>query len=59
MTLERPIRDYEIVTDIMATWEEETTCALLVKRYGYRDSLTADVRWMYKLIHNIQLSSYE
>ena len=38
--LERPLREYEIVTDVIKTWDVETSNALLVKQYKYRDSLT-------------------
>lgn len=40
---ERPIRDYEVVTDVISTWEKETVNALLIKKYGYRDSLSIQV----------------
>jgi hypothetical protein len=39
--VERPLRDFEIVTDVVASWGFETPNALLLKRYGYRDSLTS------------------
>jgi hypothetical protein len=53
--LERPLRDFEIVTDVLSTWEAETTNALVIKRYTYRDSLTAEVRKMTK--HTDHLNS--
>ncbi|CAO3614847.1 unnamed protein product [Cunninghamella blakesleeana] len=40
--IERPLRLWEIVTDTTSCWEQHTKNALLVKRYGFYDSLTAD-----------------
>lgn len=39
--LERPLRDFEIVTDVMTTWGKESPNSLLLKKYRYKDSLTA------------------
>lgn len=41
--IERPLRDFEIVTDVLMSWEIKTVNALLVKKYGYRDSLKSNV----------------
>eukprot|EP00158_Paraphelidium_tribonemae_P009818 Partr_v1_DN28974_c0_g1_i3_m25469 len=38
--IERPLREFEIVTDVIKTWSVETVNALLLKQYKYRDSLT-------------------
>jgi hypothetical protein len=43
MCEERPLRDYEIVTDVIGTWGKETVNALLIKKYSYRDSLNLEV----------------
>ena len=40
--IERPLRDFEIVTDVVASWGPETPNALLLKKYGYRDSLSIE-----------------
>ncbi|KAI9301438.1 hypothetical protein BJ944DRAFT_4711 [Cunninghamella echinulata] len=40
--IERPLRLWEIVTDITSCWEQHTKNALLVKRYGFYETLTAD-----------------
>ncbi|KAI9187593.1 hypothetical protein H9P43_001983 [Blastocladiella emersonii ATCC 22665] len=40
--VERPLRDWERVTEVLRTWERDTRNVLLIRRYGYRDSLTLD-----------------
>ncbi|KAL1916202.1 uncharacterized protein VTP21DRAFT_5819 [Calcarisporiella thermophila] len=38
--MERAVREWEIVTDIVGTWDIESTNRLVVVRYPYRDTLT-------------------
>ncbi|CAG8540494.1 13243_t:CDS:2 [Ambispora gerdemannii] len=40
--LERPLRDWEIVTTVIGSWEPKMSNALLLKKYAYRDSLTVE-----------------
>ncbi|KAG0182021.1 hypothetical protein DFQ29_006139 [Apophysomyces sp. BC1021] len=40
--VERPLRDWEIVLDVVSSWEPDANNALLVKRYGYHTSLIAE-----------------
>ncbi|CAG8531859.1 3541_t:CDS:2 [Ambispora leptoticha] len=40
--LERPLRDWEIVTTVIGSWEPKTSNALLLKKYAYRSSLTVE-----------------
>ncbi|KAG9305554.1 hypothetical protein G9A89_003617 [Geosiphon pyriformis] len=54
--LERPIRDWEIVTTIIGSWEPKMSNALLLKKYAYRNSLTVEglsngVPPMFGLLH--------
>jgi hypothetical protein len=42
--IERPIRNFEIVTDVLSTWGTTTTNALLIKNYGYNESLNSKVK---------------
>ena len=42
--LERPLRDWEIVTNVINTWDPaRTTNALVCKTYAYRHTLTVEV----------------
>lgn len=41
--IERPIREWEIVLDIISAWEPDSNNALLVKRYSYHYTLTSEV----------------
>lgn len=38
--IERPIRNWEIVTDIMSAWGDSTTNVLIMKKYGYQSNLS-------------------
>ncbi|KNE55881.1 hypothetical protein AMAG_01748 [Allomyces macrogynus ATCC 38327] len=38
--VERPLKNWELVTDVLRTWERDTDNALLLRRYGYKSSLT-------------------
>ncbi|ORZ13549.1 hypothetical protein BCR42DRAFT_418533 [Absidia repens] len=40
--VERPLRLWEIVMDITGCWEQNTNNALLVKKYGFYETLTMD-----------------
>ncbi|CAO3697550.1 unnamed protein product [Rhizopus microsporus] len=40
--VERPIREWEIVLDIISAWEPDSNNALLVKRYSYHYTLTSE-----------------
>ncbi|KAJ2963975.1 hypothetical protein NQZ79_g1066 [Umbelopsis isabellina] len=40
--VERPLRDWEIVTDILSTWDQDEKNALLVKKYSYKSTLTSE-----------------
>ncbi|KAG2171760.1 hypothetical protein INT43_008140 [Umbelopsis isabellina] len=40
--VERPLRDWEIVTDILSTWDQDEKNALLVKKYSYKPTLTPE-----------------
>ncbi|KAL7749143.1 hypothetical protein RI367_005548 [Sorochytrium milnesiophthora] len=42
LDLERPLKDWEIVTNVMRTWERETRNAIMIRAYGYRSSLTVN-----------------
>ncbi|KAJ3220107.1 hypothetical protein HDU67_006863 [Dinochytrium kinnereticum] len=38
--IERPLRDWEIVTDVIAAWDASTSVnAILMKKYGYRSTI--------------------
>lgn len=41
--IERPFRSFEIVTDVLTNWEEESINALMIKKYDYADTLTIEV----------------
>jgi hypothetical protein len=41
--LERPLREWEIVLDIISAWEPDDNNALLVKKYSYHYTLTSEV----------------
>ncbi|ORZ36009.1 hypothetical protein BCR44DRAFT_80298 [Catenaria anguillulae PL171] len=45
--IERPLRDWERVTDVMRSWERDTKNAFLLRRYGYKSSLTVDALKMF------------
>lgn len=38
--IERPMRDWEIVTDVLSAWGATSPNAILVKKYGYRATLS-------------------
>lgn len=39
--IERPIRDWEIVTDVISAWDISTSInAIVMKKYGYRDTVS-------------------
>ncbi|KAJ3268535.1 hypothetical protein HDV01_002682 [Terramyces sp. JEL0728] len=38
--IERPLRNWEIVTDVMSTWDTEANNAIVLKKYGYINSLS-------------------
>ena len=40
--LERPIREWETILDIVKAWESDTSNALLVKKYTYHYTLTSE-----------------
>lgn len=40
--IERPIRDFEKVVDIFSTWGHLSSNVIMVKKYGFRESLTAE-----------------
>ncbi|KAI8978099.1 hypothetical protein BDB01DRAFT_861059 [Pilobolus umbonatus] len=40
--VERPLREWEIVLEIVNAWESDTGNALLVKKYSYHYTLTSD-----------------
>jgi hypothetical protein len=43
--LERPLRDWEIVTNVINTWETAKSAnAIVCKTYAYRHTLTVEVR---------------
>jgi hypothetical protein len=42
--LERPLREWEIVLDIVSVWEPDAGNALLVKKYSYHYTLTSEVK---------------
>lgn len=42
-TIERPLREWEIVLDIMSYWEPDSNNALLIKKYPYHHTLIAEV----------------
>ncbi|KAI8576108.1 hypothetical protein K450DRAFT_258513 [Umbelopsis ramanniana AG] len=39
--VERPLRDWEIVTDVLSTWDQDEKNALLIKQYAYKSTLTS------------------
>ena len=42
--IERPLRDWEIVTDVMSAWNnEESTNVLILKKYPYKSTLSLSV----------------
>jgi len=44
MLLERPLKEWEIVTDVITSWDIQTTKnALIMKTYNYYESLLASV----------------
>jgi hypothetical protein len=40
---ERPLRDWEIVTEVLSTWDQDEKNALLVKQYSYKPTLISSV----------------
>ncbi|GAA5802002.1 hypothetical protein HPULCUR_007462 [Helicostylum pulchrum] len=40
--VERPLREWEIVLDIVSIWEPDASNALLVKKYSYHSTLTSE-----------------
>lgn len=40
--IERPLRDFELVMEVIETWGQESSNILLLKRYAYRQSLTLE-----------------
>lgn len=40
---ERPLRDWEIVLDTVLAWDGDMHNMLMLKKYPYRSSLTAEV----------------
>ncbi|TPX70399.1 hypothetical protein SpCBS45565_g01789 [Spizellomyces sp. 'palustris'] len=39
--IERPLRDWEIVTDVISAWDAGTSInAIVMKKYGYRDTVS-------------------
>ncbi|KAI8904590.1 ubiquitin-related domain-containing protein, partial [Powellomyces hirtus] len=43
LSVERPLRDWEIVTDVISAWESGTSVnAIVMKKYGYRDTVSAN-----------------
>lgn len=42
--VERPLREWEIVLDVLSVWEPDASNALLVKKYSYHYTLTSEVR---------------
>ncbi len=47
MGIERPLREFEIVTDVLYSWGRESTNALVLKKYGFPESLTAEVLYTF------------
>ncbi len=43
LSIERPLREWELVFDIVSTWEPDGNNALLVKKYSYHYTLTSEV----------------
>lgn len=41
--VERPLREWEVVMDVLNVWDVDASNALLVKKYAYHYTLTADV----------------
>lgn len=41
--IERPLRDWEIVLDTVSMWDGDMHNMLMLKKYPYRSSLTAEV----------------
>ncbi|KAI8851483.1 hypothetical protein BC829DRAFT_361004 [Chytridium lagenaria] len=43
--IERPIRDWEVVTDVIAAWDTSATVnAILLKKYGYRSTIVPKIQ---------------
>lgn len=42
LSIERPLRDWEVVTEVVKSWERQTTNVLLMRRYGYKNSLAIE-----------------
>ncbi|CAO3653926.1 unnamed protein product [Mucor fragilis] len=40
--VERPLREWEIVLDVLSVWEPDASNALLVKKYSYHYTLTSE-----------------
>jgi hypothetical protein len=41
--IERPLRDWEIVTHVLSAWDEGSANAIVLKKYGYKATLSASV----------------
>ncbi|KAI9007372.1 ubiquitin-related domain-containing protein, partial [Gaertneriomyces semiglobifer] len=40
--IERPVRDWEILTDVISAWDTSTSLnAIVMKKYGYKDTVSA------------------
>ncbi|OAD72033.1 hypothetical protein PHYBLDRAFT_187479 [Phycomyces blakesleeanus NRRL 1555(-)] len=43
--VERPLREWELVLEVVECWGPDANNALLVKKYAYHNSLTAEGKW--------------
>ncbi len=50
ISLERPVRDYEMVLDVFRTWDHRTTNVLMLRKYLYRDMLTVEANFIHILM---------
>jgi hypothetical protein len=41
--IERPLRDWEIVTNMLSAWDEGSSNAIVLKKYGYKPTLAVSV----------------
>jgi hypothetical protein len=40
MGIERPLRDWEIVTQVLSAWDSTSSNAIVLKKYGYKSTLS-------------------
>jgi phage-related protein len=57
--IERPLRDWEIVTDMLSAWDEGSSNAIVLKKYGYKATLSPSVSIFNDSISEVDIPEYK